>query len=73
MGDATLDEVMVQKYIAQARDEVIQTYNDIRRFKAEGKSYVTLNNPNVAAAFGSGNNAGEYLFTENIWLFGGER
>lgn len=98
LGDATLDEVMVQKYIAQARDEVIQTYNDIRRFKAEGKSYVTLNNPNnerggknqwplrlpygnsdvvsnpnVAAAFGSGNNAGEYLFTENIWLFGGER
>ena len=98
LGDPTLDEIMVQKYIAQTRDEVLQTYNDIRRFKAEGKSYITLNNPNnerggknqwplrlpygnsdvvsnpnVAAAFGSGNNAGEYLFTENIWLFGGER
>lgn len=98
LGAPTLDEIMVQKYIAQTRDEILQTYNDIRRFKAEGKSYIALNNPNnerggknqwplrlpygnsdvvsnpnVAAAFGSGNNAGEYLFTENIWLFGGER
>lgn len=98
LGAPTLDEIMVQKYIAQTRDEILQTYNDIRRFKAEGKSYIALNNPNnerggknqwplrlpygnsdvvsnpnVTAAFGSGNNAGEYLFTENIWLFGGER
>ncbi len=89
---------MVQKYLAGARDEILQTYNDIRRFKAEGKDYVTLknpnntqggknqwplrlpygnsdvvSNPNVAAAFGSGNDAGNYLFTENVWLFGGER
>lgn len=39
---------------------------------AYGNSDV-VSNPNVAAAFGSGNNAGNYLFTENIWLYGGSR
>ncbi len=98
LAGADLKEIMVQKYLAGARDEILQTYNDIRRFKAEGKDYVTLknpnntqggknqwplrlpygnsdvvSNPNVAAAFGSGNDAGNYLFTENVWLFGGER
>lgn len=32
-----------------------------------------VSNPNVAAAFGTGNQAGNYFFTENIWLFGGTR
>lgn len=98
LGEATLQEVMVQKYLAQTRDEQIQTYNDIRRCKALGTEYITLNNPNnvsggqnqwplrlpygnsdvvsnpnVAAAFGSGNDAGNYIYTENIWLFGGSR
>lgn len=27
----------------------------------------------LAAAFGTGNQAGNYFFTENIWLFGGTR
>lgn len=98
LGGVTLDEIMVQKYLAQARDEQIQAYNDIRRCKALGEEYIVLHNPNntsggqnqwplrlpygnsdvisnpnVAAAFGSGASAGNYLFTENIWLFGGSK
>lgn len=98
IGSASLAEIMVQKYIAQARDEQIQTYNDIRRCKALGQEFITLqnpnntsgrqnqwplrlpygnsdvvSNPNVSAAFGSGNEAGNYLFTENVWIFGGSR
>ena len=98
LGAITVKEVMVQKYLAQTRDEQIQTYNDIRRCKAQHEEFIKLNNPcntqggqnqwplrlpygnsdvisnpNVAAAFGSGNDAGNYLFTENVWLFGGSR
>ncbi len=98
LGTPTLKEIMTQKYLAQVRDEQIQTYNDIRRCKAQGEEFITLknpyntqsginmwplrlpygnsdvvSNPNVAEAFGSGNNAGAYLFTENVWLFGGSR
>jgi len=98
LGAPTLKEIMIQKYLAQARDEQVQTYNDIRRYKAFNDEYITLknpcnvsggqnqwplrlaygnsdvvSNPNVAAAFGSGNDAGNYLFTENVWLFGGSR
>lgn len=98
LGAPTLEEVMIQKYIAQARDEQLQTYNDIRRYMAKGNEIITLknpnnhangqnqwplrlpygnsdviSNPNVAAAFGTGNDAGNYLFTEHIWLFGGSK
>ncbi|MBO4942964.1 MAG: SusD/RagB family nutrient-binding outer membrane lipoprotein [Muribaculaceae bacterium] len=98
LGTPTLKEIMTQKYLAQARDEQIQTYNDIRRCKAQKEEFVTLrnpqntqsglnqwplrlpygnsdvvSNPNVAKAFGTGNEAGAYLFTENVWLFGGTR
>ena len=89
---------MVQKYLAQTRDEQLQTYNDIRRCMAQGEEFIKLknprniqggqnqwplrlpygnsdvvSNPNVTAAFGTGNDAGNYLFTENVWLFGGSR
>ena len=37
-----------------------------------GSSDVT-SNPNVSAAFGSGNNAGQYIFTEPVWWAGGSR
>lgn len=30
-------------------------------------------NPNVRTAFGSGNDAGKYVFTENVWWAGGSR
>ena len=98
LGTPTLKEIMTQKYLAQTRDEQIQTYNDIRRCKAQGEEFITLknpnntqsginmwplrlaygnsdvvSNPNVSAAFGTGNNAGAYLFTENVWIFGGSR
>ena len=94
----SFEEIMAQKYIAQARDQQVQTYNDIRRLKAEGNEVVKLrnpnntsgganqwplrlpygnsdvvSNPNVAEAFGYGNASGAYLFTENIWLFGGSK
>lgn len=32
-----------------------------------------ISNPNVAEAFGTGNDAGNYLFTEHTWLNGGTR
>jgi len=98
LGVPTLSEIMVQKYLAQTRDEQVQTYNDLRRCKALGTEYIVLknpnnnqggqnqwplrlpygnsdviSNPNVAEAFGSGNAAGNYIFTDNIWLFGGTR
>ena len=98
LGAPTLAEIMVQKYLAQTRDEQVQTYNDIRRCKALGTEYVVLknpnniqggqnqwplrlpygnsdvvSNPNVSEAFGSGNSAGNYIFTDNVWVFGETR
>lgn len=40
-----LKEVLTQKYIAQGRDEQVETYNDIRRCKALGRELITLTNP----------------------------
>ena len=94
-----LKEIRIQKYLAQTRGEMIETYNDIRRIKyTDGEYAVALtnpnntssvgnrwplrlpygesdvtSNPNVAAAFGSGNDAGMYIFTENVWWAGGSR
>ena len=92
-------EIRIQKYLAQTRGEVIETYNDIRRIKYTDGSYPVemknpnntssvgnrwplrlpygdsdvVSNPNVTAAFGSGNEAGMYVFTENVWWAGGNR
>lgn len=94
-----LNEILVQKYIAQTRDEQLETYNDMRRCKYVDGSYPVamtnpkntqagqnrwplrlpygssdvLSNPNVKEAFGSGNDAGMYIFTENVWWAGGSR
>lgn len=94
-----LSEILVQKYIAQSRDEQLETYNDMRRCKYVDGSYPVamtnpkntqaganrwplrlpygssdvLSNPNVKEAFGSGNDAGMYIFTENVWWAGGSR
>ena len=94
-----VDEILVQKYIAQTRDEQLETYNDMRRCKYVDGSYPVamanprntqantnrwplrlpygssdvLSNPNVKAAFGEGNAAGQYIFTENVWWAGGNR
>ena len=94
----TLKEIMVQKYLAMARDEQVETFNDLRRAKANGEEFVAMtnprnasstgnalplrmpygesdvrSNPNVRAAFGTGNAAGSYVFTENVWWAGGSR
>ena len=94
-----LNEILVQKYIAQTRDEQLETFNDMRRCKYLDGSYPVamtnpnntqagqnrlplrlpygssdvLSNPNVKEAFGSGNDAGKYIFTENVWWAGGNR
>ena len=94
-----LKEIRIQKYLAQTRGEVIETYNDMRRINyTDGKYPVEMknpnntssvgnrwplrlpygdsdvvSNPNVTAAFGSGNEAGMYIFTENVWWAGGNR
>ncbi len=94
-----LSEILVQKYIAQTRDEQLETYNDMRRCNYVDGSYPVamtnpkntqagsnrwplrlpygssdvLSNPNVKEAFGSGNDAGMYIFTENVWWAGGSR
>ena len=98
---ASLEEILIEKYLAQAATEQIETYNDIRRVRymdGADKYPVTLtnpknttasanrwplrlpygesdvvSNPNVKAAFGSGNDAGVYIFTENVWWAGGNR
>lgn len=94
-----LKEIMIQKYIAQTRDEQIETYNDMRRcMYSDGLTIDTyyvpmtnpnnedgarwpvclpygesdvVSNPNVAAAYGSGNEGGTYVFTKNVWFAGG--
>ena len=85
---------MIQKYISQARDEQIETYNDLRRCRALGEEHIRLqnpnnrnngqnrwpyslpygnsdviSNPNVTEVFGTGNDAGYYIFERTLWLF----
>jgi len=93
-----LGEIFVQKYLAQTRDEQLETYNDMRRCAfADGAYAVQLtnpkntqggsnrwplclpygdsdvvSNPKVGALFGSGNEAGMYIFTNNVWWAGGK-
>ena len=93
-----LSETLIQKYLAQARDEQIETYDDIRRCKALDGSYPValtnpnntqgganrwplrlpygnsdvVSNPNVTKAFGSGNDAGMYIYTDPVWWAGGK-
>lgn len=45
LGAPTLQKLFEQKYLAQCVDEQIETYNDLRRLKAMGESYITLTNP----------------------------
>jgi len=94
-----LKEIRIQKYLAQTRGEMIETYNDMRRIIYTDGSYPVkmqnpnntsslgnrwplrlpygdsdvVSNPNVTAAFGTGNEAGMYIFTENVWWAGGSR
>jgi hypothetical protein len=31
-----------------------------------------ISNPNIASAFGTGNDAGKYIFTKKVWWAGGD-
>ena len=45
LGTPTLKNLFEQKYVAQSVDEQVETYNDLRRLKAMGETYITLTNP----------------------------
>jgi hypothetical protein len=45
LGTPTLKKLFEQKYVAQSYDEQVETYNDLRRLKAMGETYVVLTNP----------------------------
>lgn len=45
LGVPTLQVLFEQKYLAQSADEQVETYNDLRRLRAMGESYVELTNP----------------------------
>lgn len=84
-----LKETMIQKYIAfwGASGESTECYNDIRRMKAMGTAYVTLQNPNkfpLRCPYGDNDvNAnpnvnklhgnGSYVYSEPVWWAGGNR
>jgi hypothetical protein len=86
---APLKEVMNQKYIAffGASGESTECYNDIRRMKALGENFITLENPNpfpLRCPYGTDDTTanpnvqaaygdGKYVFTEPVWWAGGSR
>jgi hypothetical protein len=45
LGAPTLKTLFEQKYVAQSYDEQVETYNDLRRLKAMGETYIVLTNP----------------------------
>jgi len=84
-----LKEVMIQKYLGffGASGESTETYNDIRRMKALGESFVELKNTNpfpLRLPYGNSDTTtnpevknaygnGQYVYTEPVWWAGGSR
>lgn len=84
-----LQETMIQKYIAMwgANGESTETYNDVRRMKAEGHDFYQLENTGrfpLRAPYGSDEVSanpnvseaygdGQYVFSEPVWWAGGKR
>jgi len=84
-----LKEVMVQKYLAFFEEESVEAYNDIRRMKAAGESFITLENPAsgqfpLRFTYGADDvttnpnvaqayGNGSYIYTENVWWAGGAK
>lgn len=82
-------EVMIQKYISflGAFGETTECYNDVRRLKAMGEDYITLDNPfkfPLRAPYGGDDVSanpnvqaaygdGQYVYSENVWWAGGNR
>jgi hypothetical protein len=48
---APLSEIMNQKYLAFFEEEAAEAYCDIRRLRAMGENYITLENPNNTTKF----------------------
>ncbi len=82
-----LKEIMVQKYLSSYEDEGIEAYNDFRRTKAMGSTFVdlasTLQFPQ-RFTYGSSDvttnpnvksayGDGSYVYTEKVWWAGGTR
>lgn len=84
---ATIEEIMVQKYIAFFEEEAVEAYNDMRRTMAMGEDHITLDNTakfplrftygaddvttNVNVRDAYGD--GTYVYTENVWWAGGTK
>jgi hypothetical protein len=84
-----LSEVMVQKYLAfhGASGESTECYNDIRRMKAMGESFISLANTRrfpLRCGYGNSDTTtnpevqqafgdGQYVYTEPVWWAGGTR
>lgn len=84
-----LKEIMIQKYIALwgASGESTETYNDVRRLKAEGKDYYNLENTGkfpLRCPYGADDTSanpnvkaaygdGQYVYSEKVWWAGGSR
>ena len=84
-----LKEIMIQKYIALwgASGESTETYNDVRRLKAENKDYYSLENPKkfpLRCPYGADDTTanpnvselygdGQYVYKEQVWWAGGTR
>lgn len=43
--ETSLENIMVQKYLAMCIDEQVETYTDLRRCKAMGQEFVKMTNP----------------------------
>ena len=52
---------------------LINDEHTLRDFGAVITNSDVISNPNVRDAFGTGNAAGMYIFTENVWWAGGSR
>lgn len=84
-----LKETMIQKYLAfwGASGEATEMFNDIRRWKAEEKEYVTLKNTRkfpLRCPYGNSDTTtnpevkaaygdGQYVYTEPVWWAKGTR
>ncbi|WP_353546779.1 SusD/RagB family nutrient-binding outer membrane lipoprotein [Rhinopithecimicrobium faecis] len=84
-----LSEIANQKYLAffGASGEATEAYNDVRRYKALGESWITLANKGkfpLRLPYGNDDTTnnpnvnaafgdGQYVYSENVWWAGGNR
>ena len=84
-----LKEVMLQKYFAfwGASGEATESFNDVRRLKAEGKDFYAFKNTKkfpIRCPYGNSDTSanpevkaaygdGQYIYSEQVWWAGGNR